>query len=105
MAEAGEFVREIYSEVLQALPGSRHFHLGGAEFTGQRETSAAFLDFVSANGRFLQSRGVQPRLWNDGVYSEALPHLDRSIEIEWRRSGDGRASGEALRSAGFRVRD
>ena len=105
VAEAGEFVREIYSEVLQALPGSRHFHLGGAEFTGQRETSASFLDFVSANGRFLQSRGVQPRLWNDGVYSEALPHLDKTIEIEWRRSGDGRASGEALRSAGFRVRD
>ena len=105
VAEAGEFVREIYDEVLQALPGSRHFHLGGAEFTGQRETSAAFLDFVSANGRFLQSQGVQPRLWNDGVYSEALPHLDKTIEIEWRRSGDGRASGEALRSAGFRVRD
>ena len=105
VAEAGEFVREIYDEVLQALPGSRHFHLGGAEFTGQRETSAAFLDFVSANGRFLQSRGVQPRLWNDGVYSEALPHLDRAIEIEWRRPGAGRASGEALRSAGFRVRD
>ena len=105
VAAAGEFVRGIYGEVINVLPNGKHFHMGGGEFAGQRENNGAFLKFVSENGQFLKGRGLQPQLWNDGVYRDNLQSLDKSVEVEVRSSGDGRASASELKASGFKVRD
>ena len=105
VAAAGEFVRGIYGEVINVLPNGKHFHMGGGEFAGQRENNGAFLKFVSENGQFLKGRGLQPQLWNDGIYRDNLQSLDKSVEVEVRSSGDGRASVSELKESGFKVRD
>ena len=105
VAAAGEFVRSIYGEVINVLPNGKHFHMGGGEFAGQKENNGAFLKFVSENGQFLKGRGLQPQLWNDGVYRDNLQSLDKTVEVEVRSAGDGRASVSELKESGFKVRD
>ncbi|MDO4879476.1 MAG: family 20 glycosylhydrolase, partial [Neisseria sp.] len=111
------FAKEMIDEISGMFGNaSRHFHIGGDEFTGAISQNNGYIAFVNALAGHLAGKGLKTRIWNDGVLKTSLgaDGLDNSIEITyWSRDGEGtdyaaenrehRAGMDELLDAGYTV--
>lgn len=100
---AAKFAQDLYLEVAKQFTGSRHFHMGGDDFTGAVEQNASYINYVNANARALKAKGLTPRIWNDGVLVSSLGKLDKAVEITYHVSGGEKASITNLIGSGYKV--
>ena len=100
---ATKFAQDLYLEVAKQFTGSRHFHMGGDDFTGAVEQNASYISYVNANASALKAKGFTPRIWNDGVLVSSLGKLDKAVEITYHVSGGEKASITNLIGSGYKV--
>ncbi len=100
---ATKFAQDLYLEVAKQFTGSRHFHMGGDDFTGAVEQNASYISYVNANANALKAKGFTPRIWNDGVLVSSLGKLDKAVEITYHVSGGEKASITNLIGSGYKV--
>ena len=100
---AMKFAQDLYLEVSKQFTGSRHFHMGGDDFTGAVKQNASYISYVNANASALKAKGFTPWIWNDGVLVSSLGKLDRAVEITYHVSGGEKASITNLIGSGYKV--
>lgn len=86
--KARAFIKEIYDEILSVFNDAKVIHMGGDEFINfaeyhkypQLETYAqehfgeeakgsdTYIDFINDIASHLQAKGLEVRVWNDGLY-------------------------------------
>ncbi|WP_373741473.1 family 20 glycosylhydrolase [Neisseria sp.] len=77
---------------------SRHFHIGGDEFGYDTESNRNFVAYANRQAEFLARRGLETRIWNDGIIKPTMDALNRDIEITyWSYDGDPQDKAEAAK--------
>ncbi len=91
--EAVEIIKTLIGEVIYIFGhSSRHFHIGGDEFSYAVENNHEFIRYVNTLNDFINSKGLITRIWNDGLIKNNLNELNRNIEITyWSYDGDAQA--------------
>ncbi|HEY4537113.1 MAG TPA: family 20 glycosylhydrolase [Erysipelothrix sp.] len=104
--EARKFIKDIYDEILDVFSDAKIIHMGGDEFINFAEYdkypqleayaqkhfaehakgSDTYIDFINDVSSYLQAKGLEVRVWNDGLYrldQNEIVELNKDVVITY----------------------